>query len=160
MLFAFLGLFVFSLLFVFFMRTTAYHLFLKSLYKNTVPIVKPMGLAKESIFLDSRSKEEFEVSHIPDAKWVGFKEFNKELVEGFDKNSEIVVYCSVGVRSEKIGEKLKKMGFTNVKNLYGGIFEYVNLGGELVDREEKRTLNVHTYSRVWSIWLQKGNKIY
>jgi len=33
------------------------------------------------------------------------------------------VYCSLGIRSEVIAKKLKKAGYTNVFNLYGGIFE-------------------------------------
>jgi rhodanese-related sulfurtransferase len=28
-----------------------------------------------------------------------------------DKNTNIIVYCSIGVRSEQIGEKLKKLGY-------------------------------------------------
>ncbi len=42
------------------------------------------------------------------------------------EESKVVVYCSVGYRSEKIAEKLKAAGYKNVFNLYGGIFEWEN----------------------------------
>ena len=41
----------------------------------------------------------------------------------------IIVYCSIGVRSEDIGEKLKELGYTKILNLYGGIFDWKNKGG-------------------------------
>ena len=37
------------------------------------------------------------------------------------KNSEIVVYCKAGVRSQKAALALKQAGFTNVSNLTGGL---------------------------------------
>ena len=114
------------------------------------------------LILDAREREEYEVSHINDAKFVGYDLFSTEDVseEIIDKSTPIVVYCSIGIRSEDIGEKLKKVGFTNVKNLYGGIFEWKNNDYPIIDSEGKETENVHTYSRFWSKWLNKGIKVY
>ena len=72
----------------------------------------------------------------------------------------IVVYCSLGIRSEKISEKLKAEGYSNVRNLYGGIFEWKNKGFEVFDSEGKETEKVHAYSKSWSKWLKNGEKIY
>ena len=47
------------------------------------------------------------------------------------------MYCSIGKRSEKVTQKLKKAGYNNVSNLYGGIFEWVNQGNEVVDTNNK-----------------------
>ena len=66
------------------------------------------------------------------------------------------MYCSIGYRSEKVGEELKKMGFKNVYNLYGSIFEWVNQGNEVVDENEKVTEKVHTYNKRWSKWIEDG----
>ena len=41
-----------------------------------------------------------------------------------DKNKPIVVYCTTGFRSEEAYKKLKKIGYTNVYNLYGGLDNY------------------------------------
>jgi len=114
------------------------------------------------LVLDAREFEEFEVSHIPSANYVGFSTFSSEDISEKIKNkaAAIVVYCSLGIRSEEIGEKLKKIGFTNVKNLYGGIFEWKNKEYPIIDIEGKETEKVHTCTKSWSKWLEKGIKIY
>ena len=75
-----------------------------------------------AILLDTREREEYNVSHLKNAIYTGYNHFNLDSVEKHipNKNNPIVVYCSLGVRSEKIGIKLKAAGYTNVKNLYGG----------------------------------------
>lgn len=112
------------------------------------------------VFLDARELKEYQVSHIKNAIFVGFEKFdtNKVLDKINNKNTIIVVYCSVGVRSEKIGEKLKKQGFTNVYNLFGGIFEWKNKGFKVVDLNENETEKVHVYSKEWQKYLTKGIK--
>lgn len=139
---------------------------LSSLYKNTVPQIKPSVLrskiseGQHPVILDTRSPEEYKVSHLPNAKFIDYDDFDGDMVKGLDKNKEVIVYCTVGYRSERIGEKLQKMGFTNVRNLYGGIFEWVNEGGEIRNSKNQQTDSVHTYSKSWSIWLEKGIKVY
>jgi len=116
----------------------------------------------DAIILDSRELKEYEVSHIKDAIQVGYDHFNIEIIEKQvkDKSKTIVVYCSVGIRSEDIGEKLEKAGYTNVYNLFGGIFEWKNKDQIVYNTEEKPTENIHTFSKEWSKWLLKGIKIY
>ena len=71
-----------------------------------------------------------------------------------------MVCCSVGARSEKIGAQLRQAGFTNVRNLYGGIFEWVNEGQPVVTGANRPTDRVHAYSPTWGIWLKRGQKVY
>ena len=132
----------------------------KDLITGDVECVYPDSLpARQPVFLDAREKEEFNVSHIPGAVWVGYDDFDIARTNTFDKDAEIVVYCSVGYRSERIARKLQKEGFTNVTNLYGGIFHWVNQDHEVVDANGKTT-RVHTYNAKWSKWLLKGEKVY
>lgn len=139
---------------------------LKSLYKNTVPIItvtelKNALLKKEKlILLDTRAWEEYQVSHLPKANFIDYKKFSPHDVDTLDLRTPVVVYCSVGYRSERIGEKLIALGFRDVKNLYGGIFEWVNRGNPVVNVAGKPTENVHTYNRNWSQWLLNGVKVY
>ena len=119
----------------------------------TVPVMDVDILKKnheQIIILDAREKEEYEVSHIPGAKWVGYSKINEELLKGIEKGQKIVLYCSIGYRSEKVGEKLKLKGFSNVYNLFGSIFEWSNRGYTLEDLENKKTNKVHTYNKKWS----------
>lgn len=112
--------------------------------------------------LDAREREEFEVSHLKDAHFIGYTNFDtSEFSETFpDKHATYVVYCSVGVRSEKIGKKLIDMGYTDVKNLSGGIFKWVNEGYDIVDMNGQKTQKVHAYNRFWGLLLNKGSKVY
>jgi len=112
--------------------------------------------------LDSREINEFKVSHIQNAKCIGFEHFNLESFQASnpDKTKPIAIYCSIGARSEQIGKKLIDAGYTNVKNVYGGIFEWANQSLPVVDIKQDTTANIHTYSKEWSIWLEKGNKVY
>ena len=47
-----------------------------------------------------------------------------------------------------------------MSNLYGGIFEWKNNDFTVVDTNEEPTEDVHTFSKEWSQWLLKVNKIY
>ena len=114
------------------------------------------------ILLDARELKEYNVSHIKNAIHVGYDHFNlKETTVILDnKNAKIVVYCSVGIRSEDIAEKLQKAGYKNVYNLFGGIFEWKNADFQVVDTLGNTTEKVHTFSKDWSKWLKKGKKVY
>lgn len=144
----------------------AYKKLLENMYRKTVPLITVSEAAqwqekqKNLIFLDTREEEEYKVSHIKEARQVGYKNFALSRVKDISKQTPIVVYCSVGYRSEKVGEKLLKAGYTNVHNLYGSIFEWVNQGYPVYKNLNEPTLEVHTYSRSWGKWLQKGTKVY
>ena len=137
---------------------------LKRFNTESVPYITVDGLQKNPnlIVLDTREREEFQVSHLRKALWVGFKEFEIGKIQKKipDTSAPIVVYCSIGVRSEKIGEQLQNAGYTNVKNLYGGIFEWKNQGQIVVDSLENPTERVHAFSKFWGKLLTKGDKVY
>ena len=75
-----------------------------------------------TVLLDTREKEEFDTSHIPNAIYAGYYDFSIEQFNALNKDTTVVVYCSVGYRSSVVAEKLIEAGFTDVRNLYGGIF--------------------------------------
>lgn len=140
----------------------AYQEKLQHLLSDKTPMVDVPQLAKDPkvMLLDARPKEEYDVSHIAKARRVGYDDFDLAKVKDLPKDTAIVVYCSVGYRSEKVTEKLLKAGFTNVKNLYGGIFEWVNTGRTVVDDSGKPTDRIHAYNKNWSRWVLKGEKVY
>lgn len=112
------------------------------------------------LILDAREKREFDISHIKKAKYVGYDNFDINDLNQIDKETTVVVYCSVGYRSEKIGEKLKKAGFKKVLNLSGGVFDWVNKGYLVYDNSGEPTNKVHAYDKAWGKWLLKGEKVY
>ena len=135
---------------------------LSGMLRHSVPEVSVQQVVshlKSTILLDAREPIEFSVSHINGALSVGYEHFDLNKWLYLPKNSPIVVYCSVGYRSEKISEHLLAAGFINVSNLYGGIFEWVNEGLLVVDASGV-TNRVHAYNAAWGIWLNKGEKVY
>ncbi len=138
---------------------------LKKYNSESIPYISVQELAMpktDAILLDAREVSEFETSHLKSAIHVGYDNFDIETVREkiTDKSSVIVVYCSLGVRSEDIAEQLKTAGYTNIYNLFGGIFEWKNNDFIVYNDEEKPTENVHAFSKEWSRWLLKGIKIY
>lgn len=139
---------------------------INSLISRSVDLIHHDELAqminsgKEVVLLDTRTKPEYEISHIPSALFIDYDRFSKKMVNKIDKEATVVVYCSVGYRSEKIGEKLKSMGFKNVTNLYGGIFDWKNNDHTVQNTKAVETDSVHTYNKNWSKWLEKGVKVY
>jgi rhodanese-related sulfurtransferase len=130
----------------------------------TVKTINPetVKALPDALILDAREREEYVVSHLPQAVFIGYKTFEKDALKNVPKDKPLVVYCSIGYRSEKVGEKLQKMGFTKVYNLYGSIFEWINEGNEVVDNQGIVTKKVHTFNRNWSQWVddKKAVKIW
>ncbi|RAI88333.1 rhodanese-like domain-containing protein [Algoriphagus yeomjeoni] len=142
-------------------QSVAYKALLFTLYDSDFPVLKPDQITDLSKFqvLDTREKEEFAVSHLKGANWVGYDTFSMNNVAALDKNKPVLVYCTVGARSQEIGKKLKEAGFKQVFNLYGGLIEWAN-EDKPIFHEGYRTYQVHTYSKSWGIWLNKGEKVY
>ncbi|MCV6631689.1 MAG: rhodanese-like domain-containing protein [Flavobacteriaceae bacterium] len=140
--------------------------YLEKYNKNTVPYMYANTLQKKImhyVLLDAREEKEYLVSKIGNASFVGHRKFRfKNVVEVLPTNKKdtIVVYCSIGVRSEQVAEKLLKKGYTNVFNLYGGIFHWKNQGKTVLDTANMPTNKVHAYDKVWGKLLRKGEKIY
>ncbi|MDR7131714.1 rhodanese-related sulfurtransferase [Algoriphagus sp. 4150] len=142
-------------------QSLAYKALLSTLYDADFPVLKPSQVTDLSNYqvLDTREKDEFEVSHLKDAEWVGYDTFSLDNIASFDKEQPVLVYCTVGARSQNIGKKLKDAGFKEVYNLYGGLIGWVN-EDKPIYQGRSPTKKVHTYSQSWGIWLTKGEKVF
>ena len=135
---------------------------------GSVPYITPeklndkMNSEDNIIVLDARELKAYEGSHLKDAIYTGYRDFTISNISQSvdDKNSTIVVYCSLGIRSEDIGEKLIEAGYKNVYNLYGGIFEWKNKDYKVFDLTNQSTEKVHAYSKRWGKWLHNAEKVY
>ncbi len=138
---------------------------LKRYNTNNMPYITVQELAMPKTnykILDAREPNEYNVSHLRDAEFVGYKDFKIETVLNKipNKKDTIVVYCSLGIRSETISKKLNNAGYTAVYNLYGGIFEWKNNDFPVYNMKNKETDSVHAFSKMWGKWLEKGEKVY
>ena len=87
---------------------------------------------------------------------MGYDDFKLTNVpDDVDIMDTIIVYCSVGYRSGKIGEQLQKAGYKNVYNLDGGLFRWANEGRQLKNEQNQITARVHGYNAQWAKWLHK-----
>ena len=76
--------------------------------------------------VDVREPHEVEISKIDEAILIP-KDLVETMIDDLDRNELIILHCKTGVRSGKVLIKMKKLGFTNVKNLMGGINAYAQL---------------------------------
>ncbi|MGB1268761.1 MAG: rhodanese-like domain-containing protein [Flavobacteriaceae bacterium] len=144
-------------------QTTAFDAMIDSTLQKTVSFITSDNLLynyEDYTILDSREINEYNVSHLKNAIHVGYEHFNMDkTIKKLSLKTPVIVYCSVGYRSEKIAEKLIKKGY-KVYNLYGGIFEWKNKKNMVIDTSNTETNKVHCYNENWSKWLVNGEKIY
>ena len=76
--------------------------------------------------LDVRSEEEFEESHIPNAKLLNIRNPQSFIygLEKMDNSLNYYVYFHSGVRSVQSCQIMKTFGYENLFNLLGGISEW------------------------------------
>ena len=79
-------------------------------------------LQNGAILIDVRSLQEYNEGHLHNAIHLADYDILKKCEKLLpNKEREIILYCQNGGRSKKAYKKLKKLGFTNVYNLCGGL---------------------------------------
>jgi len=94
-------------------------------------------VAKDIILIDVREPEEFSSGYInahtvltiPRGK-LEFMAIDK-IAKQYGQDAQIVTYCLKGPRGLLAALQLKKLGFSNVKNLNGGILKWVQNGNTI-----------------------------
>ena len=72
--------------------------------------------------LDVREESEYAADHLPGARHLGKGILERDIeVTVPDPGAEIVVYCGGGFRSALAADSLRRMGYTNVWSMAGGI---------------------------------------
>ncbi|HIP55816.1 MAG TPA: rhodanese-like domain-containing protein [Arcobacter sp.] len=102
--------------------------------------IKPKDLYildEKMILVDVREPEEFSSGYINAHNNLtlprGKLEFMaiKRIADVYGQDAHIVTYCLKGPRGSLAALQLKKMGFTNVKNLKGGILNWLDKGNTI-----------------------------
>ena len=76
-----------------------------------------------AVLLDVRTVEEYREGHIPGSKNVPLQSLDKVTGLVNNQDTPMFVYCHSGARSRQAVSALRRMGYTNVKNI-GGIAAY------------------------------------
>ena len=106
----------------------------------------------QPLLLDARTKVEYQVSHLRDAVLDDPARPSLRPLKGRATNDPIVVYGSVGYRGARLASWLGRQGFTNVRNLNGGIFLWAN-EDRPVFRDTRPVAQVHPYDSRWGLLL-------
>ncbi|MCA0398633.1 MAG: rhodanese-related sulfurtransferase [Bacteroidetes bacterium] len=89
-----------------------------------------------TVVIDMRNHYEFEVGHFEHAIEIPSDTFREQLpmaaeMMSADKEKNIIMYCTGGIRCEKASAYMLHRGFKNVYHLEGGIIHYANKAKEL-----------------------------
>jgi rhodanese-related sulfurtransferase len=72
--------------------------------------------------IDVREESEWDQGHIPGAVHLSKGTIERDIERMFpDTNAELILYCGGGFRSALAADNLKKMGYTNVLSMDGGM---------------------------------------
>ena len=79
-------------------------------------------VSQGAILIDVRSNQEYREGHLQGAINIPDYEVQNRLQREIPKKNQLIVlYCQYGGRSKKTMEIMRKMGYTNIYNLYGGL---------------------------------------
>ncbi|MEM6380800.1 MAG: rhodanese-like domain-containing protein [Bacteroidota bacterium] len=150
-----IGIVLVLLVSLWFLRHLFFPAWVKLTYHKDVKLIGPKALkdSRQAVLLDTRMPEEYAVSHLQNARFVGFDNFELSLIEDLPKDTLIITYCAIGYRSDRIAKQLIDAGYTNVHNLHGGIFNWKNLNYP-VYKDDQQVEAVHPFSSFWEIWLR------
>jgi rhodanese-related sulfurtransferase len=110
------------------------------------------GNGATPLLIDVRTREEYEVSHLPGAIWAETPSEIAAALRTASDQQTVVLYCSVGVRSSKAAAKLVRSGRANIFNLQGSIFWWANEGRPLIANDHAVQV-VHPYNEHWGVLL-------
>ena len=102
------------------------------------------------LYWDARTEDEFRVSRLKGAVRIDPYRPSLRALQGFRKDTSVLVYSSAGYRGARVASWLGRGGYTKVHNLSGGIFVWVNEGRPIF-RGETPTGQVHPYDQKWGL---------
>lgn len=110
------------------------------------------SVVEKPCLIDARTLEEYKISHLLEARLAPSDIYELSNWINLKSSDFIVTYCSVGYRSAVLAQQLQTMGYTEVYNLDGSIFEWVNEGKPVY--KDKQVVNqVHPFNQIWRFLL-------
>ncbi|RKO98101.1 hypothetical protein CXG81DRAFT_8194, partial [Caulochytrium protostelioides] len=94
----------------------------------------PHRVAPQITLIDVRETYEWNEEHIPGAIYLGRGCLERDIEAVVPELDDLVVlYCAGGVRSLLAAESLRRMGYTNVYSLKGGMGAWIRSGYEVAE---------------------------
>jgi len=76
---------------------------------------------KNKLFIDVRTPGEYKGNHIREFKNIPLNLLAQKADKELTKDKEVIVICQSGMRSGQASKILKKLGYTKVTNVKGGM---------------------------------------
>lgn len=111
--------------------------------------------SKKPIIIDARTVEEFETSHLKNSI-----RFDESILSKLEKDQPILIYCTLGVRSNRLAKALSDAGYQEVYDMKDGILGWANQEYPLINNSGESTNQIHTYNKSFSPLLKKGTAVY
>lgn len=93
----------------------------------SLPSVTPADVPDGAFLLDVREDDEWAAGRIPGSVHVPMSSIPERSPE-VPKDRDVVVVCRMGARSAQVTAYLKQLGWTNVRNLDGGVQAWTEAG--------------------------------
>ena len=105
------------------------------------------------VLLDVREPHENQVSALPGAKLIIPKEVRTVPLDDIPADATVITYCTAGYRSGLAAVILEGRLGRPVYTLSGGIIEWYNRGGKVVDRSGKPVDDVDAVEEPWTSYV-------
>lgn len=127
---------------------------------SSAELNKRLAAGERLALLDARSREEYEVSHIHQARRIGFEDFSTERIWMLKRQAPIVIYCAAGERSYITADYLRALGFSDVAVLEESLIGWSNADLPLYTSKNAKTPQIHIHKKENNSLLKKGRPVW
>jgi rhodanese-related sulfurtransferase len=103
----------------------------KTRIREVTPSAAMNERSEDTVFLDVREANEWNLGHIPGATFIPLGEVESKVEHVIPRDRKVVVYCARGNRSAVAADRMQKMGYTDVTSMSSGIAGWADAGGEI-----------------------------
>jgi rhodanese-related sulfurtransferase len=103
----------------------------KSRIKEVTPQQAMTERDADTVFLDVREANEWNVARIPGAVFLPLGSVEAKVEETVPRDKKVVVYCRSGNRSAFAADTMRQLGYTDVASMSEGIQGWADAGGEI-----------------------------
>jgi rhodanese-related sulfurtransferase len=122
---------------------------------SVAALQQKLAVGEKLVILDVREIEEAQVSTLSGARLVPPKEVGRLPLASIPADATVVTYCTVGYRSGKAAIQLEKRLGRPVYNLDGGILEWFNRGGRVVDPAGRPVDRIDAWGAPWTSYVRR-----
>jgi rhodanese-related sulfurtransferase len=105
--------------------------------EDTIGVVEAQRklAAQEALLIDVRELDEWQAGHVAGARHIPLGELTARLEE-LPRDQELLLFCRSGARSGRATQFLRGQGYTQARNVTGGIIAWAQQGLPLVESRE------------------------